>query len=268
MALRIYSFWIFDRHCDAIYHQDWSHDDHSGPSASFASSLGATFQRVGSQTESSKSEINAGLPLRPAGDTLPNVSRHVTHNVRESNTSKTSADSSERSSLLPFDEEAKLVYGLVFSLRNLVRKIGGKQEQFYNFSTSTYTLSHLQTPSMYTFVMITDPPPNKNARGPLANFASASAIPGSAGMTLRGVLYEIWRGPWIQYAVHHPTVNCTEREHHTPSLPEARANASTDPSSDTNAPIAPSSKNQLQDRLKRTQGIDNDALREAIEKCK
>ncbi|WFD00804.1 Trafficking protein particle complex subunit BET5 [Malassezia yamatoensis] len=257
--MQIYSFWVFDRHCDAIYHQDWSHYDQSGASASFATSFGATFQRVGSQTDSSKSEIKAGWPLRPAGDTLPNVSRHVTQEALGS------SDSNERSSPLPFDEEAKLVYGLVFSLRNLVRKIGGKQEPFYNFSTSTYTLSHLQTPSMYTFVMITDPPPSKNARGPLANSASASAIPGTAGMTLRGVLYEIWRGPWVQYAVHHPTVNCTEREHHTPSLPEAQANAPTDSSFQ---PAAPSSKTQLQDRLKRTQGIDNDAFRDAIEKRK
>jgi len=28
--------------------------------------------------------------------------------------------------LLPLDEEAKLVYGVVFSLRNMVRKLGGK----------------------------------------------------------------------------------------------------------------------------------------------
>ncbi|WFD04611.1 Trafficking protein particle complex subunit BET5 [Malassezia obtusa] len=242
--MQVYSLWIFDRHCDAIYHQDWSHVHQQGTASSFTSSLGATFQRVGGPSDGAKPD--AAAPLRPAGDALPGVSRNVTQEPTDSG-------------LLPFDQEAKLIYGLVFSLRNLVRKLGGKQEQFYNFSTSTYTLSHLQTPSMYTFVMITDPPPGRNAKGPLANFASTSAIPGTAGMTLRGVLHEIWRGPWVQHAAHHPLVNCTEREAYMPPLPPPKA-------SEPEAPTPPATRAELGERIQRTHGIDNDALRAAIEK--
>lgn len=246
---QVYSLWIFDRHCDAIYHQDWSHLYQQGP-ASFTSSLGATLQRVGAQPDGSKPEA-AAQALRPAGDALPGVSRNVTLDATDSN-------------LLPFDQEAKLVYGLVYSLRNLVRKLGGKHEQFYNFSTSTYTLSHLQTPSMYTFVMVTDPPPTRNVKGALANFASASAIPGTAGMTLRGVLHEIWRGPWVQYATRHPLVNCTERETYEPPLPAPQASAPD--TAEAPAPAPPTTHEELGERVRRTHGIDNDALRSAIEK--
>lgn len=256
--MQVYSLWVFDRHCEAIYHQDWSHLHQQGNASSFTSSLGATFQRVGGPSEGAKPEL--GGTLRPAGEALPGVSRNV-------------AQEGGEKSLLPFDQEAKLIYGVVYSLRNLVRKLGGRHEPFYNFSTSTYTLSHLQTPSMYTFVMITDPPAGRDTKGPLANLASTSAIPGTAGMTLRGVLNEIWRGPWIQHAVHHPLVNCTERETYTPPLPAPLADAPTEPmpesasaSASAPAPAPPESREALGERLQRTRGIDNDGLRAAIEK--
>lgn len=217
----------------------------SGGAASFTSSIGATLQRVGGGSTEDKGEAGA-TALRPAGDALPGVSREV--------------GDAPASTLLPFDQEAKLIYGVVYSLRNLVRKLGGKSEQFYNFSTSTYTLSHLQTPTMYTFVMITDPPTQRDAsKGPLGNLASSSAIPGTAGMTLRGVLNEIWRGPWIEHATRHPLVDCTERERYTPPLPPAQASA-------PEAPAPPQTRDELGERVQRTHGIDNDGLRAAIEK--
>ena len=91
---------------------------------------------------------------------------------------------------------------------------------------------------MHTFVMITDPPPNRGERGPLAGLSGTSPIPGTAGMTLRGVLRELWRGPWIQFGTRHPTADATEHESYA---------------------------DVKQPRETRTHGIDNDALRSAIE---
>ncbi|PKI83700.1 Trafficking protein particle complex subunit BET5 [Malassezia vespertilionis] len=215
MAQRVYSLWIFDRHCQVIYHQDWSqlHAQVAGASAaasaaSFTSSLGATLQRAagGASSEARTEGKHGAAALRFPGETLPDVSRHVA--------SQDTAPENIESAALPFDEEAKLLYGLVYSLRNMVRKLGGKNESFYSFSTSTYTLSHLQTPTMYTFVMITDPPPARSDAGKAlaTNLAGLNPIPGTMGMTLRGVMHELWCGPWVKYAASHPIVDCTERE--------------------------------------------------------
>ncbi|WFD32094.1 Trafficking protein particle complex subunit BET5 [Malassezia sp. CBS 17886] len=266
MALRVHSLWIFDRHCDVVYHQDWSHV-HQAPASganapsSFTSSIGATLQRVGGGAGDSASRAASGASAdapvrvrapRAPGASLPHVSRSVA-------AADDVVDAAARQQL-PFDEEAKLIYGVVFSLRNLVRKVGGRDETFNNFSTSTYTLSQLQTPTMYTFVMITDPPPARSTsassllRGPLASFASTSPIPGTAGMTLRGVLTEIWRGPWIQYATRNPLIDATEREEYgTAATPTEGADA---------APLASSTVGNVP----RTRGIDNDALRAGIER--
>ncbi|WFD36472.1 Trafficking protein particle complex subunit BET5 [Malassezia cuniculi] len=194
--MHVYSLWIFDRHCQAIYHQDWSHL-HAAPAQSFTSSIGATLQRA-----AGGAAAPAAQELRAPGDSLPNVSRSV--HAKD-------APNEASSALLPFDEEAKLIYGVVFSLRNMVRKLGGPEEIFFSYSTSVYTLSHLQTPSMYTFVLITDPPATK---GPLAQGSSSSGA-------LRSVLSDIWRGPWAQVAVQHPTVDPTEREERVAQIPAA-----------------------------------------------
>ena len=138
---------------------------------------------------------------RARGDTMEGVSRHVSTDEKEVDPR-----------LLPFDEESKLIYGVVYSLRNMVRKLGGSHETFHNISTPTYTLTHMQTPSMYTFVLITDAPPNRAEKGPHVGTPGTSPIPGTNDMTLRAVIRELWRGPWIQFAVHHPLVHATERE--------------------------------------------------------
>lgn len=90
---------------------------------------------------------------------MPGVSRAVSHAASDANAGKSSPFSSPRNTLssssgiviavnetqtaalpsqqmsppnpqsstgLPFDEEAKLVYGVVLSLRNMIRKISGR----------------------------------------------------------------------------------------------------------------------------------------------
>lgn len=188
-----------------IYHQDWTqlHQQHAAAASglSFTSSLSSTLQLVGGAGGDEDKAGARAATKRARGDTMEGVSRHVSTEEKEVNPR-----------LLPFNEEAKLIYGVVYSLRNMVRKLGGSQETFHNISTPTYTLTHMQTPSMYTFVLITDATPNRAEKGPLIGTPGTSPIPGTNGMTLRTVLRELWRDPWIKYAVHHPLVHATERE--------------------------------------------------------
>ncbi|KAL3481842.1 Longin-like domain-containing protein [Aspergillus californicus] len=54
------------------------------------------------------------------------------------------------------DDDAKLIFGTVFSLRNMVRKLGGEDDNFVTFCTSQYRLHYYETPTNIKFVMLTD----------------------------------------------------------------------------------------------------------------
>jgi hypothetical protein len=110
---------------------------------------------------------------------------------------------------LAFDEEAKLVYGVVISLRNMVKKLSGRcvrpllglecsltwshpprDEQFTSYRTSAYRLHLFETLSGYKFVMLTDP----KTEG------------------IRPYLRRIYEGPFLEYVVRNPLVKMDSRE--------------------------------------------------------
>lgn len=57
---------------------------------------------------------------------------------------------------LSAEDDAKLIFGTVFSLRNMVRKLGGEDDSFLSYRTSQYKLHYYETPSNIKFVMLTD----------------------------------------------------------------------------------------------------------------
>ncbi|PYI10054.1 transport protein particle subunit bet5 [Aspergillus sclerotiicarbonarius CBS 121057] len=54
------------------------------------------------------------------------------------------------------DDDAKLIFGTVFSLRNMARKLGGEDDNFVTYRTSQYKLHYYETPTNIKFVMLTD----------------------------------------------------------------------------------------------------------------
>jgi len=91
---------------------------------------------------------------------------------------------------LPFDEEAKLVYGVILSLRHMVKRLSGRDESFVSYLTSTYKLHLFETVSGYRFVMLSDP----NAE------------------SLRFVMRSIYTGPFLEYVVRNPLVPMDSHE--------------------------------------------------------
>ncbi|KAK5055918.1 hypothetical protein LTR84_012468 [Exophiala bonariae] len=59
-------------------------------------------------------------------------------------------------SILSAEDDAKLIFGTVFSLRNMVRKLGGEDDSFLSYRTSQYKLHYYETPTNTKFVMLTD----------------------------------------------------------------------------------------------------------------
>ncbi|KAJ3195933.1 TRAPP subunit bet5 [Irineochytrium annulatum] len=81
-----------------------------------------------------------------------------------------------------YQEEAKLIYGVVYSLRNFVGKlVAGKQsnEGFLSYKTSVYKLHYFESASSVKFVLTTDPDCEN----------------------MREVLRQIYAGIYVEYVV-------------------------------------------------------------------
>lgn len=121
----IYNFYIFDRHCVCVYYLEFQNR------ANFTSSGGLkpgpsidyfSWPGVGNQDGASSS--------------------HFPPNFSEPN----------------FVERNKLVYGVVFSLKNFAKKLAGPLEDgFLSFSTSHYKLHFLETLTGLRLILTTDP---------------------------------------------------------------------------------------------------------------
>ncbi|EEB09617.1 TRAPP complex subunit Bet5 [Schizosaccharomyces japonicus yFS275] len=77
--------------------------------------------------------------------------------VFSDSSSAVSNDSSKEKSRSTNNDEEKLVFGVVFSLRNMVKKVAGNSEEFLSYSTSKYKLHFYETPSNIRMALLTSP---------------------------------------------------------------------------------------------------------------
>nr|XP_031863064.1 uncharacterized protein CI109_001542 [Kwoniella shandongensis]KAA5530136.1 hypothetical protein CI109_001542 [Kwoniella shandongensis] len=195
--MTIFSLYIFDRHCECIYYQDW--------------------HRTRSARPPPPPSFKAGVHRLPPPSSQ---AQHGNDNTTTTGRESIFSDNNNRSSLqsqingggsgggmnglgsgvggsstrgpkgLPFDEEAKLVYGVILSLRNMVKKLSGREEAFTSYSTSQYKLHLYETITGYKFVLLSDP----------------------SSDSLRFVLRQLYVGPFVDYVVRNPLVVMDSRE--------------------------------------------------------
>ncbi|KIY73127.1 snare-like protein [Cylindrobasidium torrendii FP15055 ss-10] len=184
--MTIHSLYIFDRHCTCVYYQDWHRTRRPKPAAE-GGLLPAVSQDVsaksatGSNPNSNRNTLtsNTGIVVAVNEQPTPNQLLQTTGPPLTSTG-------------LAFDEEAKLVYGVILSLRNMVRKLSGKDdEQFLGYRTNTYKLHLFETASGYKLVMLTDPNITDN---------------------LRLVLRQIYLGPFLEYVTRNPLSTMDSKE--------------------------------------------------------
>ncbi|KAH9816494.1 Sybindin-like protein [Melampsora americana] len=196
----IYSLYIFDRHCTIIYYQDWHRSPlkPAKPSSNVLPNVSPTLSlpHLSSHSKSDQVRQSSSKGILPfdsntgtwvAGEDVPNV-LSTGRGVEERGTeieSQTEPSSSHPLPGLFFDEEAKLVYGLVFSLRNLVRKLTGREEPVHYYTTSTYSLHLFTTPTNITFVLLSSP----------------------ITESLQPVLKNIWKTSWTDFVIRNPLVS-------------------------------------------------------------
>ncbi|ERF73638.1 hypothetical protein EPUS_00891 [Endocarpon pusillum Z07020] len=85
----------------------------------------------------------------PTASTPSNSSRPVSEATTDGNVARSRK-------ALSAEDDAKLIFGTVFSLRNMVRKLGGEDDTFLSYRTSQYKLHYYETPTNAKFVMLTD----------------------------------------------------------------------------------------------------------------
>lgn len=59
-------------------------------------------------------------------------------------------------SLTSLSFQAKLIFGTLFSLRRMVRQLGGEEDAFLSYRTGEYKLHYFETPTQLKFVLLTD----------------------------------------------------------------------------------------------------------------
>jgi trafficking protein particle complex subunit 1 len=149
--MTIYSLYVFDRcvfspelkarfsksefsclrHCACVYYQDWHRTKRPKPAVE-----GGIMPAVSRAVSHATSDVITGnpSPFSSPRNTL-STSSGIVIAVNEMPNQQVLPPSQliqpQSSTGLPFDEEAKLVYGVVLSLRNIIRKISGRYGSYH-----------------------------------------------------------------------------------------------------------------------------------------
>ncbi|KAM3081025.1 Trafficking protein particle complex subunit BET5 [Clarireedia jacksonii] len=149
----VYSFYIFDRHTECIYSKLWHRNNSERPPSTTASSSTRPLTSS-SATSAVPPALNAPPDLGPA----------------------------RARGKLSAQDDAKLIFGTIFSLRNMVRKLGGPDDSFISFRTAQYKLHYYETPTNIKFVMLTD----------------------TQTLNMRNVLHQIYVNLYVEFVVKNP----------------------------------------------------------------
>lgn len=137
--MTIYNLYIFDRHCQCIYFQKWAHKN----SASSGSGSSNSISQTGSMIPGAMSSSSSRLGGLTTSSTRFSTSSPASSSINRSSTaagSRGGGGGDERlsqtqpnimsglaaGSVISIEEEAKLVYGVIYSLRNFVRKLSSR----------------------------------------------------------------------------------------------------------------------------------------------
>ncbi|KAI1751465.1 Sybindin-like protein [Xylaria castorea] len=158
MPVQVYSLYIFDRHTECIYSKQWLQTPAPIPAAPPHDQYQQHQQANGNgpaMTTATEQQQQPPLPPPPP----PSKPRR-----------NKGAD------------DAKLIFGTVFSLRNMVRKLGGDDDAFISFRTSQYKMHYYETPANLRFALLTEP----------------------GALSMRNVLHQIYINLWVEYVVKNP----------------------------------------------------------------
>ncbi|GAP89197.1 putative TRAPP complex subunit [Rosellinia necatrix] len=168
MPVQVYSLYIFDRHTECIYSKQWFQP----APVPTPPTLPAAAARASDQSQQSDA-------TNPAATTTTATATAATMATA---TATTAAQHPPKPRRDKGADDAKLIFGTVFSLRNMVRKLGGDDDAFISFRTAQYKLHYYETPTSLRFALITEP----------------------GALSMRNVLHQIYINLWVEYVIKNP----------------------------------------------------------------
>jgi hypothetical protein len=129
--MTIHNLYIFDRHCQCIYFQKWTHNTSTSKTNSSQSTSVNSSSQLATSNSNSRLGLNSSSRFSTSSATSSNAESSPNSNslVRSEDhlqTGVTQQSGLAAGSVISIEEEAKLVYGVILSLRNFVRKLSGK----------------------------------------------------------------------------------------------------------------------------------------------
>ncbi|ORY69937.1 Longin-like domain-containing protein [Pseudomassariella vexata] len=167
MPVQVYSFYIFDRHTECIYSKLWI----SPPRPPSLTGRSAA--------DLPPSSTSTGGLTSPPGPHDPRRGGGV---VAATNENVARAEQQQARRTRRAGDDAKLIFGTVFSLRNMTRKLGGDDDAFISFRTGQYKMHYYETLTNLRFAMLTEP----------------------GAPSMRNVLHQIYINLWVEYVVKNP----------------------------------------------------------------
>ncbi|KAK8081485.1 hypothetical protein PG996_000266 [Apiospora saccharicola] len=180
MPVQVFSFYIFDRHSYRVHLLQTLDRPSTAPSP-LEPNFPTHHHRQQRALPPSSTAAHPHRQSAPAGlGGLPPGSSQSTSAPNNGISGGAYRDS--RSAATRAKDDAKLIFGTVFSLRNMVRKLGGEDDAFISYRTAQYKLHYYETPSCLRFAMLTEP----------------------GALSMRNVLHQIYINLWVEYVVKNP----------------------------------------------------------------
>ncbi|EMR68473.1 hypothetical protein MGN70_011487 [Eutypa lata] len=187
MPIQVFSFYIFDRHTECVYSKLWVAPTpprpQSLPISSVVGSNSSSNNNITSRPASTLASTTTASDLTitsPPAAILP--SQHQQPETNGAGAEGTRATHRRRGEKDRAADDAKLIFGTVFSLRNMVRKLGGEDDAFISYRTAQYKLHYYETPTNLRFALLTEP----------------------GALSMRNVLHQIYINLWVEYVVKNP----------------------------------------------------------------
>ncbi|RYP29268.1 hypothetical protein DL767_006796 [Monosporascus sp. MG133] len=197
MPIQVYSFYIFDRHTECVYSKLWLPParPQSVTAATTATTTTASGDALITSPTSQQQPFSGGSNRSSAAGT-PTATGTATTAARASAPASSAAVPAStaaaavgggrgRGATARRDrsgDDAKLIFGAVFSLRNMARKLGGDDDAFISYRTAHYKLHYYETPTNLRFALLTEP----------------------GALSMRSVLHQIYINLWVEYVVKNP----------------------------------------------------------------
>ncbi|RYP80384.1 hypothetical protein DL770_006252 [Monosporascus sp. CRB-9-2] len=193
MPIQVYSFYIFDRHTECVYSKLWLPParPHSVTAPTTTTTTAASGDALITSPTSQQQPFSGGSNRSSAAGT-PTATGVATTAARASAPAPASSSTAAAAAVVGgrgatarrdrSGDDAKLIFGTVFSLRNMARKLGGEDDAFISYRTAHYKLHYYETPTNLRFALLTEP----------------------GALSMRNVLHQIYINLWVEYVVKNP----------------------------------------------------------------